>query len=314
VNTEEGGARTLGPDEIASPDPNATVAEVNGVAILAGRLDAAVKSSVETQASPLALKPDEVARIRLSLLQELIDRELLYQKSVAEGLTPSQGEIDSAVAEARSPFGADEEWESHLKRQGIESAQFEELINQSLCIDKLVRTEVMENLKITDEQVERYYQDHPEEMRHAERVRARHILLRFPEGADPGQKAEVRGRAEKALARARSGEDFAELARELSEDPGSARRGGDLDFFGRGQMVPPFEEAAFGLDVGAMSDLVESEFGYHVIQVTDRQESRPASLEEVAENLRAFLRQLLARERMEALVASLRASADIRIN
>jgi hypothetical protein len=102
--------------------------------------------------------------------------------------------------------------------------------------------------------------------------------------------------AESLLARAQSGEDFAELARSFSQDPGSAARGGDLDFFGRGQMVPPFEEAAFSTPVGEIAPLVESTFGFHVIKVTDARESGVTPFEDVAEEIRQNLRLRRAQE------------------
>lgn len=104
------------------------------------------------------------------------------------------------------------------------------------------------------------------------RLQARHILLSFPEDATPAQRDSVRALAQNLRERARGGEPFAELARRHSEDPGSARRGGDLGEFGRGEMVPAFEEAAFALEPGQISEPVESPFGLHVIKVEDRTE------------------------------------------
>ncbi|MEX0935259.1 MAG: peptidylprolyl isomerase [Gemmatimonadota bacterium] len=119
-------------------------------------------------------------------------------------------------------------------------------------------------------------------------IQARHILLNFPEGATPAQRDSVTALAEDLHQRALAGEDFGELAREYSQDPGSGPQGGDLGFFGRGAMVPPFEEAAFALEPGETSEIVESQFGLHIIRVDDLREP---TLAEVSDQFRAELQE-----------------------
>src|SRR5690606_15582191 len=118
----------------------------------------------------------------------------------------------------------------------------------------------------TDEDLRALY----EEQQPGLQIRARHILLRLPPDATPAQRDSTQALARELQQRAASGADFAALATEYSQDPGSARQGGDLGLFGRGQMVPPFEEAAFALGVGEVSDVVETPFGFHVIKVEER--------------------------------------------
>jgi len=126
-------------------------------------------------------------------------------------------------------------------------------------------------------------------------VHARHILVKAGESATEEAKQEARQRAEELLERARAGEDFAALATEHSEDPGSAARGGDLGFFGRGAMVPAFEESAFALEPGTISDLVESRFGFHIIKVEARHEESVQDLDEVRDDIIELLRPRLGR-------------------
>jgi parvulin-like peptidyl-prolyl isomerase len=121
------------------------------------------------------------------------------------------------------------------------------------------------------------------ENRPGEEIRARHILLSVPPGAPQGQADSLRGVAETLRDRARAGEDFATLAGQYSEDPGSAVQGGDLGFFGRGMMVPPFEEAAFALETGEVSDVVQTDFGFHVIRLEER---RSPGFEDISEDYR----------------------------
>jgi peptidyl-prolyl cis-trans isomerase D len=126
-----------------------------------------------------------------------------------------------------------------------------------------------------------------------EQVRARHILVRVPRGADEATVAAAKARAEAILARVRGGEDFAAVARETSDDPGSKQAGGDLGLFPRGHMVPAFEEVAFSLEPGAISDVVRTDFGFHVIQV---QEHLPAHTTPFAEVREALAAEILATE------------------
>jgi peptidyl-prolyl cis-trans isomerase D len=130
-----------------------------------------------------------------------------------------------------------------------------------------------------------------------EQRRASHILFRIDADAAPDAVARLERRAREVLERARAGEDFAALARRHSQD-GSAANGGDLGFFGRGQMVPEFEEAAFSLPVGGLSDLVRTTHGFHIIRVTEAREARAVPYEEAREQVREEVRQVRAREEM----------------
>jgi peptidyl-prolyl cis-trans isomerase D len=130
---------------------------------------------------------------------------------------------------------------------------------------------------ISPQDVQRYYEDNEQQYSTPEQVRASHILLKT-EGKDD---AAVKKQAEDLLAKVKAGGDFAELATKFSEDEGSAKKGGDLDFFGKGQMVPEFEKTAFALQPGQISDLVKTQYGYHIIKVTDKKAAAKRSLEEV---------------------------------
>ena len=149
-------------------------------------------------------------------------------------------------------------------------------------------------VRVTPENEEAFYNDHKaDRFTTPAQVHARHILFPSPEGSSAEEKAKVRETATGVLARARAGEDFAALAKTYSKDPGTAANGGDLGFFPRGRMVKPFEEAAFNLSAGAISDLVETPFGLHIIKVEEVNAERERPLDEV----RGEIHQELVRER-----------------
>jgi len=148
------------------------------------------------------------------------------------------------------------------------------------------REAVAETIEVTDGDIRERYDANEETYRHPDERRARHILFRSPPDATDAQVTEARTKAEQTLEKLRGGADFADLARDLSEDQGSAQRGGDLGFFPRGSMVPQFEEAAFGTPVGELAPVTASPFGFHVIEVTGAREPGVAPLDEVRDSIR----------------------------
>ena len=146
--------------------------------------------------------------------------------------------------------------------------------------------------------VREFYDQHPERYKQPERVRARHVLLRVAPDATEEQVAELRKQADAARARVAGGEDFAVVAKELSEDPGSKEQGGDLGFFARGQMVPPFEEVAFSLEPGQLSEVVKTDFGFHVIRVEERKAAEERSFDDAA---REIAEELVRNDRARTL-------------
>lgn len=161
-------------------------------------------------------------------------------------------------------------------------------------------------IALAPDDAQRYYEDNAEQYSTPEQVRASHILLKT-EGKD---EAAVRKQAEEVLAKARGGADFAELATKFSEDEGSEDKGGDLDFFGRGAMVPEFEQAAFTLQPGVVSDLVKTQYGFHIIRVTEKRPAVTRSLDEVKPQIEDQLKWERAQAQATRMAES--ASTDIK--
>jgi peptidyl-prolyl cis-trans isomerase D len=163
-----------------------------------------------------------------------------------------------------------------------------------------------ETLRSEEEGMRALYEERREEFDRPERVRARHILVRVVQGATPEVEDSARARTEAILERVRGGEDFAKVAQEESDDPGTAAKGGDLGFFARGQMVPEFEQAAFSLEPGTLSGVIRSSFGFHILRVEERQAAELVPYEEVREELaRDLVTQRLATERAVRLASEL---------
>jgi peptidyl-prolyl cis-trans isomerase D len=159
---------------------------------------------------------------------------------------------------------------------------------------------IRNSLRISDAEMKNYYEQNLQSFQLPERVRAAHILFKT-EGKSPEEAEKIKAKATEILARVKKGEDFAALAKKYSEDGGSASQGGDLGFFGRGQMVPEFENAAFTLKEGTVSDLVTTKYGFHIIKVLERQSARTQTFDEVASTIRLTLLQKKADQAAQEL-------------
>ncbi len=189
-----------------------------------------------------------------------------------------------------------------------------ERYRKRLITEKLYREIASERSEVGDEEVQVYYQEHKDRFRQKERIRARQILILTPPNAGPEKEAEAKKKGEEALSRARAGEGFAELAKKYSEGP-AASRGGDLGYFSRGRMVPEFEEVAFSLkEVGDVSDLVRTKFGFHIIELTGRQPAQELAVEDVKDRIIRQLESARRREIRQSLADELRQQANVEIH
>jgi foldase protein PrsA len=182
-------------------------------------------------------------------------QQLVYEKVLSEKYEVTDEELDAKFNEVKDQLGSN--FEMALMQYGMT----EETFKDSLKLDLLVEKASIADIEATDEEIKEYYDNYKPQ------IKARHILVE-----DEATAKEVKTKLD-------NGEDFAELAKEYSQDPGSAEAGGDLGWFGPGAMVAEFEEAAYALDVNEISAPVQSEHGFHIIQVTEKEEKK--SLEEM---------------------------------
>src|SRR4029079_13072051 len=176
---------------------------------------------------------------------------------------------------------------------------------RDIAVARMIDAEIASKVGLKPMQVEDFYKNNPDQFKQPERVRASHILITVPEGADAATKAQAKAKAQQILKDVKSGKDFAALAKQHSQDPGSAQNGGDLGFFQQGQMVGPFNDAAFSLKPGATSGLIETQFGYHIIRVAEKQPERTVPLDEVRPKIAQYLQERNKESETVAFVKSL---------
>jgi len=286
-------------------------AKVNGVGIKTKTLDAAVSNFIENQkVFGVEVKEEEKAKLREGVLEQLISAELLYQESKKAKLGDLKEKVNERFDEIKKGFASKDDFKKLLKDRGISEKDLKEDIKKGVYIDTFLEKDLYSSVVISDQEKKEEYEKNKDKLSLPEQVKASHILIRFENDASDEDKAGARAKIDDLRKRALSGEDFAELAKENSED-GSAPQGGDLGYFKRGMMVPPFETVAFSLDTGKISDVVETQFGYHIIKVLDKQDARQLGHEEVEADMTRFLIGQKRAVVLEEFVSGLKKNAKI---
>ena len=287
------------------------VARVNGEAINKAELENAVKGLEGRAGGPVPA--DQRDRVYRGVLDDMIAYRLLVQEVKARKIIVPESDIDAQIAQIRGQFQTDAQFQQALTMQKMTLAAVRDDARSELGVEKLVETEIAGKIAVTPEAVTDFYQKNQDKFQQGARVRASHILIAVPDTADAAAKQQAKTKAEAVLKDLKGGKDFAAAAKESSQDPGSAPSGGDLGFFEQGQMVPPFEQAAFALKPGAMSELVESPFGFHIIKVAEKQDARVVPLEEAKPKIDEFLSGQNRQTQTQAFVSTLKAKAKIEI-
>ncbi|MBM7059200.1 peptidylprolyl isomerase [Pseudomonas sp. UL073] len=244
-------------------------ARVNEAEISNYRLDRYFADFLKAKSRSVASirNPSSYKRLKREALNELIDKELLWQEAHRQGVAVDDEQVRRELSAVKAAFSTPEAYQRQLVESGFDEGAYAEYLRRELVAQRMLNT-LVQPLTVSDDEVRRGYQERRASFARPEQVRARHILLRVPAGASDEQVETVARRIKKLRRQLVAGTDFAELARAQSEDPSGAR-GGELGYFSRGQMVPAFEAAAFALDPGEVSEPVRSEFGWHLIQVEE---------------------------------------------
>ena len=287
------------------------VARVNGQTISRDDLQQAV-GELEARAGQ-GVPADQRDRVVRGVLDQLIAYRLLAQESAARKVAIPDADVDARIAQIRSQFPSEQQFTQTLAQRKLTPEGLRVDIREGMQIDRMIDAEVAARTNVTADQVSDFYAKNPSEFQQAERVRASHILIRVAEGGDAAAKEQARTKAAEVLKELKAGRDFAALAKEHSQDPGSAPSGGELGAFERGQMVGPFEEAAFSLPAGQTSELVETQFGFHIIRVVEKQTARAIPLEEVRKQVEQYLQGQNKERETQTFIDALKAKGKVEI-
>ena len=287
------------------------VATVNGVEISRSKMQAQVDHTINQRGmgSGGITQPGTYKNIQGEVLEQLIVQELLWQEAQRREFIVSDAEVDEELEKVKSGFETEQAFLFKIKEGGFTEATYREEIRQQRSARRMVAEGISAGIVVSDEDIENFYDENIDRMSSPEQVRARHILV-GPKSDDEEGERLAREKIAAIQKELEGGASFALVAMERSEGP-SANQGGDLGFFGRGQMVPAFEEVAFALQPGEISEVVETQFGYHIIKLEERREAQTVPVEEAAERITAYLTQNKLQEAVEVLVDELHAAATI---
>jgi peptidyl-prolyl cis-trans isomerase C len=277
-------------------DEGGKVAVVNGTVISKEQFDREMIPVQENiEASGKSLSAADLARVKQMVLEEIIRNELLYQECLKDNVEITDEEINKKYEDIKSN-NSEELYKSQIKR--------------ALAIQRLINQKFKPT--VTDKEIRKYYDDNPDQFKQKSQVRASHILISVNPGATRAQKEAARKEIEALLARVKSGEDFAAIAKGKSQCPSSAN-GGDLGFFAKGETVKPFEDAAFSMKPGEISNIVETQFGYHIIKLTDKMDEKIIGFEGAKEEISKTLKKGEIRDSYNKFYTDLRNNAKVDI-
>ena len=210
-----------------------------------------------------------------SALNTLIANKIIELEAKKQNIKVTDDDIEAEIDKFAEQYGGRETFEQFLEFYGTPIDELKENIRINLTLEKLLEP----SIEIKEDEIKTYFEENKESFGEKEQVKASHILVDSEE------------KANEVKAKLQAGEDFAALAKEYSTDTSNNENGGDLGYFARGKMVKEFEEAAFSMDIGQISDPVKTEFGYHIIKVEDKKPAKEATYEESKDEIKDILFQ-----------------------
>lgn len=309
-------------NEPAAPTPafvDSVAVTVNGFDIMESQVLAQIAPQLEKMSKQVPPQFVEKYKKQISAqtLERMIVERLLDEKVEQTKITVADEEVMDRLKEMASqqqPPLSLEEFKQLVEAYGKSFDEVKQRVGRGLRYEKLMELQWAGKINITKKDAKKYYDENKEKFQVPERIKASHILIK-PDTSDPNTdpnqaKDEAKEKIQDLLKQVKAGADFAELAKANSDCP-SAAQGGDLDYFTRGRMVPPFEKAAFELKVGQVSDIVETKFGYHIIKVTDHNQASVVPFKEAKEKIINSLTQTEKAKLAQEYVESLKAEAKI---
>lgn len=296
---------------------NKTVAVVDGIKIKQKEVDVYVDFIIKQDtAGEVASDKEQLKSLEASIIDSLVVIKLLEKYAEDTGITVSREEINEWIESVAGEYSSEREFEKDLKDKGINRSFLENEYKGQMLRSKIFE-KIAEDVTVTDEEVKQYYEDNKDTLFLVPvSVKASHILAMFPwkrnnsEESKEGRE-EAREKIELVQRKLNNGEDFEELARQYSDDEGTASDGGDLGYISKGQMVEEFDKVLFSLDTGEVSDIVETEYGFHIIKVYDKKEEYIQDFDEVRGSIETYLTNLYKSAKWEDFVFSLIKEADI---
>lgn len=293
---------------LSAEEAAVVVAKVNGTDITAGEIQKVIGMFRKQMGPRVPPEQFEAAlpRLRERIVEELVMRQIMLAEVAKQGISLSDSEFAEIKAELAAELPPGTSLETYMAESGTTEAEMRE----QMAVRKMVMAKAEAVAKPTDEEIQKFYDENKEGFSQGETVAASHILIKVDPADDDAAKAAKRARLEDLRKQVLEGADFAELAKANSDCP-SASSGGDLGSFGRGQMVPEFEDAAFSQPVGSVGEIVETQFGFHLIKVTEHQDAKATDFSEAKTRISDILYSQKQQDVVKEYVEGLRKQADV---
>lgn len=290
-------------------NPADVMVEINERQLTRGQMEEEVQmrmQSIRQQVPPEHL-PRVEAQTRENVMNQFVMRSVLLDEADRLGIGVSEEEERDAFEEIRQHLPPGTDLEEMMEQSPLGADRMREEVLVGVRINKLIEEQRATPAEVREEEIDRFIEENKDALQMPERVHASHILISVERDADEEAKTAARAQADALRTQLLEGAQFAALAAEHSSCP-SGQRGGDLGTFGRGQMVKPFEQAAFSQEVGAIGEVVETDFGFHIVQVLEKHEAGLPPREQIADNLRNEKQ----RESLRTYIDDLREKADVK--
>jgi len=296
-------------DKTASSDKE--IASVNGKPISKSQYERELSVFQKRAAKEgRQLSDADLTIFKHQLLENLIDAELLYQQSQIEGVKVDDQVINKQIDTIKKRFSDEEAYKKALEEMDISEKEIRSEIQRGLAISQLLDTNVRQKITVTEEESKKFYQNNLNMFKQPEQVKASDILIKVAPNAEESKKVQARRKIEMVQKKVLQGVDFGLLALKNSEGP-TAQREGDLGYFSRGRMEKSIEDAAFVLNIGEISGIVETKFGYHLIKVTDKKPASTLPYTEVQLKIKQHLKNQKTKAEIQSYIEDLKKSAKI---
>lgn len=299
--------------EVKKAESEDKVAIVNGAPIYRGEFEGNVlmiQKNLLGFGKPLTC--NQVASVRTDVLESMVRQEILYQESRKSGIKPDENAIDKEVKGLKQQFPNEAEYKNELRRRNISEEILHSRMEKNSSVQQYIERQFGAKTTVTDNDIVAYYEGHLDLFKQPLQVRVSHILIQMDPQMEAGRKQEARKKAEQILKDLKTGRDFAAIARERSDGP-TRTNGGDLGYIRMGQLEKQLDGAVFSLKPGEISDVVETDYGFHIFKVVDRKPETVLAYDSVKERVRQYLVQEKAKHEAELRAKSLREKAAVEI-
>ena len=291
--------------------PDDVMARVNGTSITRLEVERAVKVMLAQNNVPQPLEPEIMEQAQAAALDQLISAELLYQEAAKLEMKDLDKLVAEKIAQNKAKFSSEAEFDQAMKGVDMTPQDMQDFSRKDILINNFIEKRFAAKAAVTDLEARKFYDDNLDKhFKKPESARASHILIGIDDETSTEDRMKASEKAEAIWKRLKAGGDFEAIAKADSTCPSSAQ-GGDLGTFSRGQMVPPFEKAAFALMPGEISEVVETDFGYHIIKLTEKQEASTQSFNSQKERISEFLKGEKVQTAINQFITEQRKTAKI---